>query len=171
MEYIPHIIGSFGVLAFVISYLHHTRKGILAFSILARTLFVIQYIMISAFEGAMMNGVGIICAVLADNKEREALKNKLMFLLIGAWILTAATGVMVWESAISIIPIIAMLLQNSALFMTKPKMIRILCLAGIPFWLTYNLISGAYSAVVSDILSAASMITAMITYDFKKDKE
>lgn len=76
MRYIPHIIGSFDVLAFIVSYQQHTRKGILAFNILARTLFVIQYIMLSAFEGAMMNGIGIICAGLADNKEKGVLKDK-----------------------------------------------------------------------------------------------
>lgn len=165
--YLPHIIGGFGVLAFVISYLCRTRRGILAFNILARTLFVFQYILIGGYEGAVQNGIGMLCAVLANNKEKDIFKNRLLLWMSFIWILTIGGGIMSWVSFLSLLPIIAMLLQNSSLWMTKPNMIRTLSLAGIPFWIIYNIISGVYTAAVCDTLSAISIITAFVKYNFK----
>ena len=68
MDYIPHIIGLLGVLSFVISYQQKSRKGIIAFSIVARVCFIIQYVLLSAFEGAAQNAIGCVCALMAENK-------------------------------------------------------------------------------------------------------
>lgn len=168
MGYIPHIIGILGVLAFVISYQQRTGKGIIACTVTARTLFVIQYILLGAYEGAAQNGVGALSAILAENKEKRIFAGRVGLWLGFIYVLTVGVGILSWKSPLSFLPIMAMILQNTALWMKKPKAIRLLCLAGIPLWLTYNFISHAYSSMACDILSAVSIGAALIRYDLKK---
>ena len=170
MKYIPHIIGLLGVLSFVISYQQKSRKGIIAFSIVARICFIIQYVLLSAFEGAAQNAIGCVCALMAENKNKDIF-SKRVWLWVGlVWVLTITAGVASWTSIFSLLPVLGMLLQNTALWINKPKTIRILTFMGLPFWITYNLHSMAYTAIISDVMCAVSLLTALYRYDFKKKK-
>ncbi len=68
MDYIPHILGGLGVLAFIISYQQRTRRGIIACTVTARFFCIIQYILLSALEGAAHNVVGAAVALCAEKK-------------------------------------------------------------------------------------------------------
>lgn len=171
MEAIAHIIGVAGIIAFVISYQQRTRKGIIISSIIARGLFIAQYVLLGAYEGAIMNFVGNFSAILAENKEKSFIKKNRYWFVGIVYITTILSGILTWESAVSFLPVIAMLLQNTALWATRERTIRILSLLGLPFWFSYNTLSGAYTSMISDIFCATSLIVALIRYDMLKKKE
>ena len=66
MEIIANIIGIFAVVTFVLSYQMKTRKGIVLCNSVSRVLYVVQYLLLFAFEGAVLDIVGIAAAVLAQ---------------------------------------------------------------------------------------------------------
>lgn len=75
-----------------------------------------------------------------------------------------------WAIILSILPTVGVLLHSSAFFLSEERKIRILSLVGSPFWFVYNTASKAYSSSVSDVLSMASIISAMIRYKKKDNK-
>lgn len=163
MQYAAQIIGIFGILCFVISNTRKSRGKIIAFAFLARVLFIVQYIFLGAFAGAGQNAVGCAAAVIAANKNKKPFGHIAFYLAV--CVLTVLAGILTFSSWLSAFPMAAMLLQNSALWLEKPKVIRIVSLSGIPFWLVYNFATAAYPSVACDIISAASLIYSLIKYD------
>lgn len=168
MGYIPHIIGGFGLLAFVISYQQRTRKGIIACTVTARILCIIQYIMLSALEGAAHNILGVVSALCAEKKDKKVIKNHLYVFVVATNILIAIVGLIFYKNIFSILPIIGMMLHSTALWISDEKIIRRMIMIGSPFWLAYNLISGAYTSAACDVMGMISVGVAMLRYDIKK---
>ena len=65
---------------------------------------------------------------------------------------------------LDLLPVAGVILQTVALCLTKEKHIRIMSLAGSPFWLVYNLHAGSV-AVVGDVWCMTSLIVSIIRYD------
>lgn len=171
MNYLPHIIGFMGVICFTIGYQQKSRKGILIFNLSARICFIIQYILLLAFDGAVQNLIGGVCALMAEHKNKDIFAKRIWMWVGIIWILTISAGIASWSSIFSLLPIIGMVLQNAALWLNKPKTIRLLSFAGLPFWFIYNLHQGAIMANVSDVMCGISMITGLVRHDLKKGTE
>lgn len=75
-----------------------------------------------------------------------------------------------WAIILSILPTVSILLHSSAFFLSEERKIRILSLVGSPFWFVYYTASKAYGSPVGDVLSMASIISAMIRYKKKDNK-
>ena len=82
------------------------------------------------------------------------------------------TGIFTWEDAWSILPIIGSVLSTIALWMKKSSHIRIISLFVGPCWLIYNLIHGAYTGALNEVLAMTSIVIGIVRYDLgKKSKE
>lgn len=163
---IVQMIGYTGVLCFIISYLRKTRKGIILFSFLARILFVTHYILLGGYSGAIQNAVGGVASVISGKRGQKPFDSKYTPVFIVA--LTLVCGVVTFDASkgiISLLPVAAMVLQNTALWLKKQTHIRLMTLAGIPIWFAYNFSNGSIPAMTSDTLSAISLVTALIRYD------
>lgn len=171
INYIAQFIGILGILAFLISYQQRTRRGIIVANIIARVLILTQYVLLGAYAGAAQNAVAIVFAILAEHKDKKIFKENLLFWMGLMYVCIIGAGALSWTGMESLLPIFGMLLQTSALWMTKPRTIRILSLVGTPFWSVYNVLNGAYSALVCDILGAVSIGVAFVRYDILKNKE
>ena len=79
-------------------------------------------------------------------------------------------GLTTYKNLYSLLPIAGVLLHTIAFWITDEKRIRQVSLLGCPFWLAYNLISGAYGSVIGDALSIFSLLIDMYRYDFKGEK-
>ena len=66
---------------------------------------------------------------------------------------------------LSWVPVVGVLLETNALWMTREKHIRRFSLAALPFWLFYNLRCGAYGAALGNVLVVGSILSAMFRYD------
>ncbi len=55
-----NIIGALAVASFVLSYQIKNRKGIVAVNTVSRALYVLQYVILGAYEGAVLDVVGIL---------------------------------------------------------------------------------------------------------------
>ena len=170
MNIIANIIGICAVISFVLSYQIKNRRGIVAVNAVSRALYVLQYVLLGAFEGAVLDVVGIIASVLAQNKDRPAVKKRLKLVILGVNVLIIVCGILLYESPVSLLPMIGVLLHTGAFWFTNEKKIRAMSFLGSPFWFAYNLISTAYGSSIGDVLTMISIGAAIIRYDIKGKK-
>ncbi len=179
---VPQIIGITGTVLYILCFQLKHRIGIILMNASSRLLFVIQYCLLGAFAGAILDILGISAAFIATKKDKEFFKKHaiLIFALTVAVIiaggvlsivlaLSATDNITPWVIILNILPTLGVLLHSSAFFLSEERKIRILSLVGSPFWFVYNTASKAYGSSVGDVLSMASIIGAMIRY--KKHNE
>lgn len=168
MKTIAVIIGAVAVAFYMLGYLQKRRKNILLFNMTSRTLYIIQYVMLGAFEGAVLDVAGMASSLLANNKHKGVVKkyNKLFFIASG--LLMIAMGLVTYKNLYSLLPLAGALLQVGALWCDNEKIIRLVSFAGAPCWLVYNFVSGAYGSCVGDVITICCLIVAVIRYDILK---
>ena len=164
--YIPaNIIGILAVASFVLSYQIKNRRGIVAVNAISRSLYVLQYIMLKAYEGAVLDVVGILASVLAQNKDKGVIKKYIIAVIIAVNLLIIVCGIALYESPVSLLPMVGVLLHTGAFWFSNERTIRMISFLGSPFWFAYNLISGAYGSAIGDLLTMVSIGTAIVRYD------
>lgn len=168
MKYIANAIGICAVIVFVLSYQQKTRRGIVICNAVSRALYVIQYILLFAFEGAILDVVGIIASVLAQQKDSPFIKKHLPIVAVCVNALIVVTGILLYRNVFSLLPMFGVLLHTGAFWLNKEKNIRIVSFLGSPFWLVYNLVTSAYGSAIGDVMTMCSIGIAMFRYDFKK---
>lgn len=167
---LPFIVGIAAVTLYFIGYLQKTRKRIIALNATSRLLYIIQYILLSAFEGAVLDVAGIISSLLAQKKDKPFIKKHIRLFFIGVNLFVIAMGCITYESPISILPIVAVLFHTGAFWIDNERWIRRLSLIGSPLWLIYNFVCGAYGSCIGDILSIVSLLISIARYDIRKNK-
>ena len=172
MTKIAFIVGICAVCLYLLGYLQKKRKSIIILNLSSSILYIIQYVLLGAFEGALLDVCGSASSVLAQNKERGIIKNHFAAFLVGVNLAIIAVGLSMYVNIFSLFPIVGVLFHTSAFWMDNEKWIRRVSLIGCPFWLIYNFSSGAYGSCIGDILSMVSIGIAMMRYDvlpkFKK---
>jgi len=170
MYILAQIVGFAAITLYLLGYLQKKRKNIIIMNATCRFLYIVQYILLSAFEGAVLDIAGIISSVLAGKKDTPFIKKhiKIVFILVN--LLIIAMGLLLYKNVYSLLPIIGVLFHTSAFWITDEKWIRRVSMIGSPFWLLYNFLCGAYSSCIGDILSMVSLGIAMVRYDTKREK-
>lgn len=166
--HIPALItGVAAVVFFLLSYQQKERRRIIAFNVLSRTLYVLQYLLLGAFEGAALDVLGMLSSVLAQKKEAAWIRRRIRTVFLLTNLLVAAVGLLLYENIFSLFPIIGVILHTSAFWMDYERRIRLVSLLGSPFWLVYNLVSGAYGSALGDLLTIGSILIAIWKYDIR----
>ena len=171
MILIAQIIGLFAVATFLLSYQMKKRTNIIVCNSVSRILYVVQYLLLGAFEGAVLDVFGTFSAILAGYKEKSFFKRHFKLIIVSVNILIFASGMLMYENILSLCPLIGVMLHTNALWITDEKIIRRISLMGSPFWLIYNIASLAYGSALGDVLTMCSIIIAMYRYDFKGKKK
>ena len=168
MKIIANIIGVVAVALFMSSYQLKTQKRILIWNSIARVLFVIQYLMLFAYEGAVLDIVSIFSLIVAQKRDAPFIKKHFKLVFIATNLLLVISGLLFYRNIFSLLPLFGILLHTGALWLKNEKHIRIVSLIGSPFWLTYNILNCAYGSAVGDFLTISSIIIAIFRYDIKK---
>ena len=170
MNYLALTTGISAVALYFIGYLQKKRKHIILFNVSSRFLYILQYILLGAFEGAVLDIAGILSSLLAQKKNIGFIRKHSKLIFTAANILIVVMGLLVYENILSLLPIIGVLFHTGAFWCDNEKTIRRVSFLGSPFWLVYNAVSGAYGSCIGDILSMISIGISIIRYDIKKEK-
>lgn len=165
------IVGIFAVITFLLSYQQKKRKNIIAWNVTSRFLYIIQYILLGAFEGAVLDVLGMLSSVAAQKKENKIIKKHLFLFIIIINLIILAVGLSLYENIFSLFPIAGVILHTSAFWINEEKIIRRISFLGSPFWLVYNLSSFAYGSAIGDVLTMISIGTAIYRYDIRKERK
>ena len=167
MKITAQIIGLLAVATFLLSYQQKKRKNIILFNTLSRCLYILQYMLLGAFSGAVLDVLGAVSSVVAGKKHKGFVKRhaKAVFIAINGVIILAGVLIAFYNKRwLDLFPIAGVLLHTSAFWISDEKIIRRVSLLGSPFWLVYNLFSQAYGSAIGDLLTMGSIVIAMIRY-------
>ena len=65
MVILAQLVGLLAVAVFLLSYQQRKRKNIILCNSVSRVLYVVQYVMLGAFEGAVLDVLGTLSSVMA----------------------------------------------------------------------------------------------------------
>ena len=168
MKIIANIVGVCAVILFVLSYQFKTKRKIILCNVASRVLYVTQYLLLFAFEGAVLDVVGILASVLAQNSEKGFVKKHIKIFIIVTNIVIIGSGILLYKNLFSLLPMMGVLLHTGAFWLKNEKYIRIVSFLGSPFWFVYNLFTCAYGSALGDVLTMCSIVSAIYRYYIKK---
>lgn len=164
---LSQIIGITAVALYLLSFQLKKRGQIVGVTCLSYLFYVIQYLMLRAFSGAILD---ILSAGLSFGAGH---KNAPRFRRYAKWAAATGLGAIVaagliitflQRDPIELLPIAGAGLQAGGLWFNKEQTIRWFGLAGAPFWLVYNFMSQAYGAAVGAALTIVSTTVALIRF-------
>ena len=171
IEWIAQAVGLLAIVVFLLSYQQKERKKIIIWNATSRVLYILQYLLLLSFDGAILDVLGIVASVIAGRKDAGFVaRHKLLFFLLTEGAMVGAT-LLLWEDVFSLFALVGVLFHTCAFWLSNEKVIRRLSFFGSPFWLVFNFSQKAYPSAVGDVLSMVSILVAMLRYDWKKRKE
>ena len=169
MKILSIIAGALAVILFLGSYQLKTRKNIIFCNVLSRVLYILQYIFLGEFIGAAMDISAIPSSMIAEKKEHPFVKKYEMPIIITVNLLIVGLGIAFYKNVYSLLPIFGVLFETVALWFSRERVVRLVSLFGAPFWLSYNLICGAYASAVGNILTMISILLALYRYRTRQE--
>lgn len=166
MNIAAQIVGAFGILFSLLSFQFAKRKYILLSQMTASLLFSLQLFMVGAITGGCLDMISFVRTLIFMNNQKKWASSKLW--LVGFILIMISTGILTWENAWSILPIIGSILSTVALWMKKGKHIRMISLLVGPCWLVYNIINGAYTGAFNEVLAMTSIVIGLFRCDHVK---
>lgn len=171
MYILAQITGVLAVLTFVFSYQFKRRIHIIIVNATSSILYVLQYFMLGAYEGAVIDFISSVSTVLAGKKDNKIIKKYFLIVIILINLSFVAAGLILYKNIFSLFPIAGAILQSTAFWITEEKKIRLVSFVASPFWLVYNFVSQAYAPVLGSLMSLVSIGVAIIRYDILKNGE
>ena len=169
MKIAAQIVGLAGIVCSLLSFQQKERKHVMLFQMTSSALFCIQLFMVGAITGGCVDSISFVrTAVFSQNDKKWASSPIWLGVFIVAMI---ATGILTWQDGWSILPIIGSILSTIALWMKKSSHIRIISLFVGPCWLIYNLIHGAYTGALNEVLAMTSIVIGMVRHDIKRNSK
>lgn len=165
MHTLAHVSGILAVATYLLSYQLKKRKHIILVNATSSFLYVLQYILLGALEGAAIDILSAVGAVTANNKDKKIIAKHLPIIIILLNLLFLTAGLSLYKNIFSLFPIAGAILQTSAFWMTSEKRIRQFSFHGTPFWLAYNLVCQAYGSAIGSLLCMVSIGSAIYRYD------
>lgn len=171
MMVFAQITGLAAVALFLLSYQQKKRKNIILCNAISRVLYILQYFLLGAFEGAVLDILGTVSSVMAQNKDKGFIKRNIKLAVILINLIIVVAGLSLYKDIFSLCPILGVMLHTSAFWITEEKTIRKVSFLGSPFWLIYNIASRAYGSALGDILTMVSIGIAIYRYDIRGGKK
>ena len=168
--WIAQILGMIGTIINICAVQINNKKSILVLFMSANIVFGINFILLGSYSG------GVICFIAAiqtaityifEKREKEFPK-----ILIPIYIIVAIVcGLVSYQKCIDILPLLCSVLYTITIIQKKEERVRKVTFINVAIWVIYDLIIGAYTAVISDIFFTISSGIAIARYDRKNLKE
>lgn len=164
---VSQIIGLAAVGLYLISYQLKKRKQIVWVTCISNALYVLQYLLLGAFSGAVMDFLSTVSSFLAAKKNDNPFKRYTKWLALSNMLVIATVGLATaffQKEWIELLPIAGALFQTGGLWFDDEQTIRWFGLCSAPFWLIYNFISQAYGASLGSVCAIISIIISLARY-------
>ena len=178
MEIYDWIAQGIGIAAMafnIFSYQQKTRSGIIAFQLFGGLLFSVNFFMLGATVGGILNVLAVIRAIVFLNKEKlHADRPIWLFGFVAAYAVTYVLAFTVFGKeptaanfVIELLPVIGMTATNISFRLTDAKSIRRYGLISSPSWLIYNIVNLSIGAICCEAFSLCSIVIGILRLDRK----
>ena len=163
----------FGILAFIVSIVSFqlkTYRQILWAQTLCALLFAVHFYLLTrcgqtdAVTGMALNAVCAFRDVVLLITEKKRTQQLTRILAIVFSLAVVLIGVLTWSSPVSLLFIIAMVLNTVALSIPEPNTVRIFIMISAPFACAYDVLNQSIGGTVNEVVSFLSALTAFLRY-------
>ena len=162
MNLFATILGLLAVALFVFSYQLKSRRNIILCNAASRVLYVSQYVLLGAVEGALLDIIAFLVSLLCCGREKKFIKKHFLLTVILANAAIIGIGMLSYRNIFSLLPIFGVVFETLALWLKKERNILVVSLLGAPFWLAYNLLNAAYGSAVGNVITLVSISVALL---------
>jgi hypothetical protein len=157
-------IGMGGLIFAIFSFQNNKRNLILFFLGMAQLFFIFHFALLGVWTAAAMNIVGSTRTFffIFRGRKKWTDNNAIMYVFISLFLIA---GLISWQNWLSIVPIIAMIIETVGLWQKNPRLIRFIVFVPHPLWLAYNFIHRSYPGVLTEVFILVSLITGIIRFD------
>lgn len=174
-QIIAQIIGIFAMAFNIISYQGKKQGTVIALQLVGGCLFAVNFLLLGAWVGGILNIIAVIRAVLFLYKKQlktEKLPWFILFLCsyITVYILSFTVfGVepTPFNFAIESLPVIGMTALNVGFRLKNASDVRKCGLISSPAWLIYNIVAGSWGAILCESFTLISIGIGMVRHDTK----
>ena len=176
IETVAQIFGLCGMTMNVLSYQRKEQREIIFMQMIGSLFFAVNFFMIGAFVGALLNVVGMLRAVVYWQRERfHAQKIHWVFGLGIVYIAVYVLSFTVFGTEpssknllVELLPVIGMIITTVSFYLGRAKAVRFLGIINSPLWLTYNIVNFTLGGIITESISLVSIVLGIIRYDLKK---
>lgn len=173
---IAQIVGLFAMAFNVLSYQQKKQRDVIAFQLGGSILFSVNYLMLGAVVGGILNVVAIIRALVFLNREKTNANNPLWLygfvtVYLISYVLTFTVfgkEATVFNLVLEFLPIVAMTATTVGFHLDNATAIRRSGLISSPSWMLYDLVSLNVGAILCELLSLSSIFIGMSRFDRKR---
>lgn len=170
MEIIANIIGFAALVIMVLSFQQKNAKGVLILQLVSTAFFATHFGLKGAFTGMALNVISAIRAYVYSQKDKKWASSDLW--MYGFIVISIISGILTWDSKLSIFPMIAMIFTSVGFHAKTAKNIRLLTLPNAPLWVIYNaLYAHSAFAVINDTFCFISTLIAIVRLDLHKKEK
>lgn len=160
----------------IISYQQRTQKGAITCQLFGGALFAINFFMLGAIIGAIMNFIAIFRAIIFLNKKKLGADKPIwiigfIIIYILVYIITFTyfnKEVTFVNIVLELLPIIGMTATTISFRLKDAGSVRKYGLISSPSWLIYNIANFAIGAIICEVLSLGSILIGMFRLDRAK---
>ena len=177
IEIIAQAIGIVAMVFNILSYQGKKQKTVITLQLFGGLLFAVNFWMIGAKVGGILNVIAVIRALIFLFKDK--LKANSVFWLIGfilsyivVYILTFTTfgtELTPWTLIRELLPVIGMTALSVGFRLKDAANIRKYGLVSSPAWLIYNIAVGSWGAIICETLTLISIFVGMFRHDKKPE--
>ncbi len=169
---ISQIIGVAAVGLYLLSFQLKKRVHIVWATCISNALYVIQYLLLGAFSGAVMDFMSTVSSFLAGKKNYPSFKPYFKWIAAGNLAVVTVVGLAVAavrRDPIELLAVAGALFTTGGLWCENEQTIRKFGLCSAPCWLVYNFMSQAYGASLGSVLAIGSIVISLVRYREKED--
>lgn len=172
------IVGLFAMASNILSYQQKTRERAIAFQLCGGGLFAVNFLLLGATTGAILNMLAVIRAIVFLNREKFHANHPLWLAgFIAAYFASYGITFTLLDKAptfanliVELLPVIGMTATTLSFRLTDAKAIRRYGLISSPSWLIYNICCFSIGAIICEVLSLFSIVIGMIRLDKQNGK-
>lgn len=178
MEIIAQTIGIIAMIFNILSYQGKQKQTVIILQLFGAMLFSINYLLLGAAVGGILNILGVIRAVVFIFKDKlKADSIYWLLAFIASYILIYILNFTLFGKeptmfnlVIEILPVIGMSALNIGFRLKNSADIRKCGLISSPSWLIYNIVTGSYGAIICELFTLISIFVGMFRNDKKLQK-
>lgn len=173
LKWIAQFIGILAMGFNILSYQQKTRNRAIAFQLCGGMLFAVNFLLLGALVGGILNVVAAVRAIVFLN--RDKLQANRIGWLVGftaVYILSYILTFTLFGKAptpanllVEVLPVIGMIATTVSFRLSDAKAIRRYGLISSPCWLIYNIVNVSIGAIICEVLSLGSILIGMFRLD------
>ena len=179
IQIVAQAIGILGMIIIVLSYQQKKQSLLIALQLIGSALFAVNYFMIGALTGALLNIVSVLRSLVFLNKKRlHAEHPAWLFGFIAVYLAFYALTFTAFQkpftphaAAVEFLPVVGMTVTTIAYRHNQASLTRKLGFINSPCWLLYNVAAFSIGGIIGESVSLISIIVGLFRLDYKKTSD